>query len=235
MWRSDFGGAARLALACLLAAAVAGCSTTPRETRAGYEAVAAPAAGPSDSRAPMAELPAAAGAEVAVMEAEARGVVTQRIVLQGDPNTFGENAIVVKVEQSKGPSDLALIGLPNKAMIAKELDENFAGVNMQLSETFARNSFGPFGYAIGHPRAGVTCIYAWQWGMWRSPQIGEAPTGAPSMPVQPTSVRVRLCRSGLGEAEILPMLRDLQVYPPNSRVAYLDPRSTGAPVNGDAL
>ena len=224
----------RLALAGVLVAALVGCSVAPRDTRAGYEAVAesAPA---TDGRAPMAELPAAAGAVVAVLQSQVRGVLTQRIVLRGDPDTLGENAIVVKVDQSKGPADFNLVGPPSKAMVARELDENFAGVDMQLSQTFARNGFGPFGYAIGHPRERVTCIYAWQWGLWKTPTIGEAPTGAPSMPVQPTSVRVRLCRSTDGEAEILPMLRQMQVFPPNSRVAYLDPNATGAETGGDAL
>lgn len=97
-------GVSRLGLAWLLVAALAGCSTAPRETRAGYEAVADGSGLPGDSRAPMAELPAAAGAVVAVVEAQSRGVLTQRIVLRGDPGTVGENAIVVKVDQSKGPS-----------------------------------------------------------------------------------------------------------------------------------
>jgi hypothetical protein len=55
------------------------------------------------------------------------------------------------------------------------------------------------------------------------------------MPVQPTSVRVRLCRSTLGEAEMLPMLRQLEVFPPGSRVAYVDPNSTLGEAGGDAL
>ena len=232
-WRGR-NGASRRALAFLFIAGLAGCSAAPNETRAGYEAVSeiAPA---TDGRTPMAELPVAAGAVVALVQSQVRGVLTQRIVLRGDPGTLGENAIVVKVDQSRGPSDLGRVGTPTRSMIAQELDENFAGVDMQLSQTFARNGFGPFGYAIGHPREGVTCIYAWQWSLWKTPRIGEAPTGAPSMPVQPTSVRVRLCRSSLGEAEILPLLRDMQVYPQDSRVAYLDPNSTGAETGGDAL
>ncbi len=232
-WRVR-NGASRRALAFLLLTSLAGCSVAPSDTRAGYEAVTEVASA-TEGRSPMAELPVAAGAVVAILQSQVRGVLTQRIVLRGDPNTLGENAIVVKVDQSKGPSDLGRVGMPTKGMIGQELDENFAGVDMQLSQTFARNGFGPFGYAIGHPRDGVTCIYAWQWSLWKIPRIGEAPTGAPSLPVQPTSVRVRLCRSSLGEAEILPMLRDMQVYPPDSRVAYLDPISTGADTGGDAL
>ncbi len=184
----------------------------------------------------MATLPAAAGAVVAVLQTTAHGVLTQRIVLKGDPDTVGENAIVVKVNVDPGPWDIdGPVGLPTKAMIANELDETFAGVDMQLSQTFARNSFGPFGYAIGHPNPRVTCIYAWEFAVWRGEQFGDGPSGAPSLPQRPTSVRVRLCRSTIGEAEILPMLRDMQVFPANSRVAYSDPSYKGGESGGDAL
>jgi hypothetical protein len=224
----------RLAAAGAALAALAGCAMSPLDTRAGYEAVeeGATAGGP----APMAELPAAAGDVAAVLQTKERGVLTQRIVLKGDPGAIGENAIIVKVDQSRGPQDLdGPVGIPNKAKIAAELDESFPGVEMRLSQTFARNSFGPFGYAIGHPNARVTCIYAWQWGMWKPGRIGEAPSGAPSMPVEPTSVRVRLCRSTIGEAQILPMLRQLQVFAPGSRVPYVDPGSNIPVSGGDAL
>jgi hypothetical protein len=128
------------------------------------------------------------------------------------------------------------VGRPNKAMIAGELDANFAGVDMGMSQSFARNSFGPFGYALGHPRSGVTCVYAWQWGLAKPPKLGDPPEGSPSMPTAPTSVRVRLCRSTLGEAEMVALLRGLQVFAPNSHVAYLDPDYAGAgDTAGDAL
>ena len=215
---------------CVVAASLAGCSVAPAP--AGYEALAQE----GDGRAPMAELPPAAGSVAAVLQSEARGVLTQRIVLTGDPNTIGENAIIVKVDQSQGPSDFGgAVGQPTEAMIAGELDEAFAGVDMRLSETFARNSFGPFGYAVGHPSPSVTCVYAWQWGMTKPAKLGDGPTGSPSMPVRPTSVRVRLCRSRLGEAEMLAMLEQMQVFPPGSRVAYVDPGSTGGAPAADAL
>jgi hypothetical protein len=182
----------------------------------------------------MAELPPAAGEVVAILQNQVRSVLTQRIVLKGDPDTIGENSIVVKVDRSKGPSDLGgPVGMPSEAMIARELDESFAGVDMALSQTFARNSFGPFGYAVGRPAPRVTCLYAWEWGMAKPERLGDAPAGAPSMPAEKTSVRVRLCRSTLGEAEMLALIKQLQVFPPGSRMAYADPGYKGAP--GDAL
>jgi hypothetical protein len=217
----------------LLSSALSGCSLLQHDNHSAYEAVADTA----ETYAPLAELPTAAGEVVTVLQNQTRGVLTQRIVLRGDPGTIGENAIIVKIDNDPrqvldvdGP-----VGRPNKAMIAAELDENFAGVDMGMSQSFARNSFGPFGYALGHPHSGVTCIYAWQWGMAKAPRLGDAPEDTPSMPVAKTSVRVRLCRSSLGEAEMVALLRGLQVFSPKTHVAYLDPDYAGADTAGDAL
>ena len=203
----------------------------PREA---YQALVE--AGPAEGPTPLAELPAAAGRVVAVMQNEVRGVLTQRIVLKGDADTYGENALVVKVDRSHGPADYdGPVGPPTRAKIAAELDEAFAGVDMRLSETFTRSSFGPFGYAVGHPRAHVTCVYAWSWGLAKAAKLGDGPTGEPSMPTQATSVRARLCRSSLGEAQIVSLIQGLQVFSPQSHLAYLDPGFTGAETQGDAL
>ena len=222
----------RAGAAVSLAALLAGCSA-PSGVRADYEVSDA---GAADARAPLAALPPAAGAPVAVLQSQAHGVLTQRIVLRGDSNTIGENAIVVKVNIDKGPTDIdGPVGLPTRSKIAVELDENFAGVEMGISQTFAHNSFGPFGYAVGHPRAGETCLYAWQFSVWKPGLLGAGPSGAPSLPTQPTSVRVRLCRTSIGEAEMVQLLKDLQVYPPNSRLAYMDPSFSAETRGGDAL
>ncbi len=223
----------RFGAAASLAALLAGCSAGPLDTRAEYDASVD---GAEDARAAMAALPPAAGAPVGVVQSQTHGVLTQRIVLRGDPNTIGENAIVVRVNVDRGPTDLdGTVGLPTRGKIAAELEENFAGVDMGVSQTFARNSFGPFGYAVGHPRAGETCLYAWQFAVWKPGLLGAGPDGAPSLPVQPTSVRVRLCRTSLGEPAMVQLLRDLQVYPRNSRLAYMDPGYNGEAHGGDAL
>ncbi len=229
-------GAARLmrgaGLVALITAALAGCSAGPMDTRAAYEAH--DAAG--SEGAAMASLPAAAGAQMAVVESRAHGVLTQRIVLRGDPGTVGENAIVVRVLIDRGPTDLdGPVGVPTRGKIAAELEENFPGVDMGFSQAFAHNSLGPFGYAIGHPRAGETCFYGWQLLVFKPSLLGSLPTGEPSLPTQPTSVRVRLCRTSLGEAEMVQLMKDLQVFPPNSRVPYMDPAYTTTAADGDAL
>ena len=80
----------------LCAVALDGCSMVPDDTRAAYE-VSGP--GSRDST-PMAQLPPAAGDVVSVVESADKGVITQKIVLKGDAATWGENGVVVTVDQS---------------------------------------------------------------------------------------------------------------------------------------
>lgn len=209
----------------------------PHETRAVFE----PVTDVSATATPMAQLPAAAGDVVSVLQSRIGGVLIQRIVLRGDPQTGGENQIVVKVDQNeRRPGDIdGPVPKPTRALISGELDDNFA-IEMRMSQTWNRNAFGPFGYAIGHAGGNVTCIYAWQWSAGRPPRIVDDPAAvesASSMPTMPTSVRVRLCKSGIGEAGIVAMLRDLTVSPPGSTTPYVDPsyESTGPLGAHDAL
>jgi len=222
----------------LAAAALQGCSVTPRDTRAVYE----PVTDISSTATPMAQLPPAAGDLVSILQSKVGGVLIQRIVLRGDPETGGENQIVVKVDQTERRSlDVdGPVPKPTESMISGELDENFSAVDMRMSLTWNRNSFGPFGYAIGHAAKGVTCVYAWQYSAGRPPRIVDDPAAvesAKSMPSTPTSVRVRLCRSGLGEKEIVEMLREMVIYPPGSTSPYDDPNyeATGPLGARDAL
>jgi hypothetical protein len=207
-----------------VAAALAGCSMQARDTRAAYEPVTDITA---VSSTPMAVLSPSAGEVISVLQSRADGILTQRIVLRGDPQTEGENHIIIKVDQSDrrstgvdGPA-----GKPSESMIETELEDQFSGVDMRLSRTFNRNSFGPFGYAIGHPSPTVTCIYAWQWqGARVLPLIGGAGelASSTSLPAAQTSVRVRLCKAKMGEQEIVAILQDMQVFPPGSTEPYQD-------------
>lgn len=225
----------------LVAGALEGCSVAPRDTRAVYE----PVTDITATATPMAQLSPSAGEVVSVLESKSAGILTQRIVLKGDPRTPGENGVTIKVDQgSRGIADIngnGVVAKPTETMIENELSESFGDVDMKMSLTWNRNSFGPFGYAIGHVGQGVTCIYAWQYSAGRAPRLVDSPgafaSGA-SMPIAPTSVRARLCKSGLGEAEIVAILRDMTIYPPGSSAPYVDPafENVGASsTKGDAL
>jgi len=221
----------------MMATALDGCSVAPRDTRAAYE----PITDATATAMPMAQLSPGAGEVISVLENRAAGVLTQRIILKGDALTGGENQIIVKVDQNpRRPLDVdGPVPKPSEGMIQTELDENFTNVDMRMSLTYNHNSFGPFGYAIGHPPQGVTCIYAWQWSAGRPARIIDSPgafASGQSMPTAPTSVRARLCKSGVGETEIVAMLRDMQIYPPKSSEPYVDPSfEAAAPAGRDAL
>lgn len=214
-----------------LSLALQGCSFAPKDTRAVYEPVSDVAA----RTAPMAQLPAEAGDVISVLQSRENGVLTQRIVLKGDAATGGENSIVVTVDQGDHRAgDNGNLVKPTESSIQGELDESFNPIDMRFSQTWNRNSFGPFGYAIGHAAHNATCIYAWQYSPGRLLRLIGAPdaaTSAASMPATPTSVRVRLCSSQFDEKQIVAIISALQIYPPGSSAPYVDPsyeRTSGA-------
>ena len=222
----------------LMASALSGCSVAPRDSRAVYE----PVTDATSSAAPMARLSPSAGDVVAVLESRVGGVLTQRVVLKGDPQTPGENAVTIKVDQgSRGIADVrGEVPKPTESMIESELSDGFGDIDMRMSLAWNRNSFGPFGYAIGHAGQNVTCVYAWQYSAGRAPRLVDTPgafTSGGSMPSAPTSVRARLCKAGLGEAEIVAILRDMTIYAPGSNAPYVDPAFEGVGASGahDAL
>ncbi len=81
--------------------------------------------------------------------------------------------------------------------IAHEMARSVAGVPMATSATFLQNSYGPFGYASGHSRAGDTCIYAWQ--QIRSSR--SAHTQARNFGM--IQIRLRLCDARATERQLL--------------------------------
>jgi len=82
---------------------------------------------------------------------------------------------------------------------------------MAVSPYYVQNAYGPFGYAIGKPANGDTCIYAWQ---------RIAPTTKPSGAVDRGAVviRLQLCRRGVSEQQLLEVMYklrlDASLYPP---------------------
>jgi len=227
------------ALAAVLAAPalLVGCSTQPRDSRSAFEG----SSEPMPASPPMAQLPAAAGDQISVLQSNVDGLLVQKIVLRGDDATGGENRVTVSVDigtSRPGESDWKA-PKPTEQLIAKEIDDNLPGINMTISQVWTRNNFGPFGYAIGHAYGGVTCIYAWQWSAGQAPRLFADPvaqSAAASMPVSPTAVRVRLCKTGYGEAELVEMVRQMAVYAPGGATPFIDTAYGPAPLtSGDAL
>ena len=227
------------ALALSLAvAALAACSRAAVDTRAAFE-VTDPSA-PADT--PMAQLPVAAGDPVSVVQSADHGIITQKIVLRGDAATWGENGIVVVVDENPdhrpGEANWATPE-PTETLIARELRENFADIDMGIGQTLTRNSFGPFGYAVGKTAQNLTCLYAWQFAPGRpAPLISDPAVDGvtASQPPVATSVRVRLCKQRVAEADLVALVSQMAVFPPHSTTPYLDTttRPDGAPAP-DAL
>jgi hypothetical protein len=224
-------------IACLTVGSLGGCSYSAPETRAAYE----PVTDATATAKPLALLPAESGAVVSVLESRVAGIFTQRIVLSGDAPTEGENAVTVQIDQTeRHPADLGAIPKPTQDSIVSELDSRFPSIDMRISNAWGHNDFGPFGYAVGKAPGGVTCIYAWQYALgptFRPLADTQAAAAAVSMPSAPTSVRVRLCRQGLSESELVSLVRAMEVYPLGGGAPFHDTLYAGVgPLGaGDAL
>lgn len=227
-------------IACLGVSLIAlgGCSYAPQDQRAAYESSSD---GTSTGR-PLAQLPSQAGAVIAVLQSRASGVLTQRVVLAGDTGVEGENSIVVKVVEKPGPANNTEVASwrPSEASVAHELDDAFPTIEMRISNAWNRNEFGPFGYATGEGQKGVACGYAWQYspGTVAGP-LDMRPSPAYTLAAAPTatSIRMRLCRMGLKEADFVAYVKSMQVMSgvgvgAGPAVIY---SGLGASLEGDAL
>ena len=105
------------------------------------------------------------GKPIAVIEQRFSNGVLQEILLENPTSSAGQNVLVARafgpMGHDRGMERMSL-DEPTTADIRREMRERFPGVNMTISETFVQNRYGPFGFATGRLRGGVSCIYAWQ-------------------------------------------------------------------------
>ena len=71
----------------------------------------------------------------------------------------------------------------------------------------AKNTYGPYGLAIGQAPHGARCLYAWQW-IEDGPALDPA-TGAPG----PFSLRVRICRDDITLEAMAAAMNQLELVP----------------------
>ena len=90
-----------------------------------------------------------------------------------------------------------------ESRIGSELRRTFPGLAMVRSPYLTRNNYGSFGYAVGRPAAGETCLYAWQ--LIRAKE-GEAASGSGAI-----DLRVRLCDRGASETSLLQFMYGLTI------------------------
>lgn len=149
----------------------------------------------------------------------------QDIYLATNARSTGENKISVTQFLGRGGdgSDSRLRDIPfTEVNLTEAALAAWPGSGMAVSPYFVQNNYGPFGYAIGKPANGDTCIYAWQ---------RIEPTLKPSGAVDrgTISVRLQLCRRGMTEAQLLEIMYQLRlniaVFPPQRAPAIIGARA----------
>jgi len=149
-------------------------------------------------------------AVIAVLEERFANAVKQRIVLDNDSSTPGQNEIDATFW---GPTDPRNVPLGNRvpmdhtklADIQKELREAFPRVAMRISDYYVQNGYGPFGYAVGRTASGSMCLYAWQLISAPRNKFGQPASGGA------IRLRVRLCRGRTTEDLLLRFMYGLTI------------------------
>lgn len=133
--------------------------------------------------------------------------VRQEISLATQARTAGENKITLVQFYGRGGdgSDAELRDIPfSEVNLTEAALAAWPGTGMAVSPYYVQNDYGPFGYAIGRPSNGDTCIYAWQ---------RIEPTLKPSGAIDrgTISIRLQLCKRGSNEQELLEVMYRLRL------------------------
>jgi hypothetical protein len=148
-------------------------------------------------------------AVVTVLERRYANALTQTVVLANDSAVSGENTIEATFFGPVGPGaaqgDTLRWRPLDPVRISEEMIDKFPGVRMTRSPYYVQNGYGPFGYGVGRPRGGGTCLYAWQQIEPPRNKFGE-PKSRGSI-----SLRVRLCRAGATEEDLLRFMYGLVI------------------------
>lgn len=137
---------------------------------------------------------------VGVVERKRGNGVEQTISLFTSSSVQGQNFLKVQFFGASGANPGASsdsFRMIREGDIVREMARAVPGVPMATSATFLQNSYGPFGYASGHSRAGDTCVYAWQ--QIRSSQSAQTQARNFGM----IQIRLRLCDTRASERQLL--------------------------------
>lgn len=135
-----------------------------------------------------------------VIEQRYSNAVEQKIFLTTDSAISGSNVVEVRLFGTKSPRRFGEDALRFKPLteriIANDVHAALPGVRMVRSDYVVQNEYGTFGYAMGRPSAGELCMYAWQ-------QLRSQQSSNPFNDSGAIQLRVRLCRTGASEADLL--------------------------------
>lgn len=133
--------------------------------------------------------------------------VQQDINLATNARTAGENkiSIIRFVDEGVDGSDAALRDIPfTQVNLTEEALEAWPDTGMAVSPYYVQNDYGPFGYAIGRPANGDTCIYAWQ-------RIAPSLKPSGALDRGAITVRLQLCKQRATEQELLEVMYRLRL------------------------
>lgn len=218
----------------LVIAPLAACS------RAGDHLPTFAAAGPS-AAPPLAEqvaptqalatLPAEAGAVVSVVERRSDHGLTQTITLAGDGAAQGDDRIVVTTRERNGKFDRR--ASVDETAVAEEIAEILPGVAMSVSPRVHTAGALPLGIATGRTAGGFTCLYAWSDTTARRRGDRTALDWLDGDRSADLSLRLRLCRRGLGEDRMIALAEGLSLR--TDVATRRDGPVIGRPAGRDAL
>lgn len=202
-WRPRLADCRFLLAATLAAALISGCAHNTTELTSQIPASVAP-------NKALIFPPIGGPGILGVVETIHSNAVTQEISLATEARTPGQNKITVSLFQGKGSdgSDSGLVDIPfTQVNLTQEALAAWPNSGMSVSPYYVQNNYGPFGYAVGRPSTGDTCLYAWQ-------RIEPAlkPSGAIARGA--VVVRLQLCDSRRSEESLLDVMYQLRINTP---------------------
>ena len=161
-------------------------------------------------------LPLGGPSPLEVAQSRYHNGIEQTISYRGEPTVYGENKAVVRmvvpVSKFAQRGDVLKVGTISRNRIISELNTEFPGRRMAISNRLHSNAYGPYGYALSsasHGKNGVRCIYGWQnmlakkndrWSLLR----GDSERAK-------LSIRMRVCRSGVSGHQLVDLMHNLRV------------------------
>ncbi len=220
-----------LALAPLLGACAAGDGLTRYRVVSVETPTAPPLAEAVAPGAALAALPREAGAVVSVVQTRRTDGIDQKITLVGDSGSRGDNVIDVTTRRRNRNTPVTHV---DETAIQAEMAERLPGVAMSMTTRVVVSASGPIGVATGRPGPGAACLYAWSTGgadRSRGAVMTRA-LGIDGAEGDDLQVRVRLCRQGASEEQLIALAEGLRI---DRATGSTSDERTYRPVGNDAL
>ena len=149
----------------------------------------------------MVDMPPGGPAIVGVIERRYANSTTQEIILANRARNQNQNFLMVTlfgpVKVTTGPENMQQNDPLALMNAGQEMRWYLPGVRMSVSQLYAQNRYGSFGYATGRAPTGDNCIYAWQ-------RIRAPDHDSTMISHQGTiAIRLRFCDPGASDLDLL--------------------------------